>query len=49
MSTVSTVALITLLVIDAMEKRDVAISNVSGESFHAEIPEENKGIMKMRG
>ena len=47
--TVSTESLIATLVIDAMEKRDVAIFDVPVAYLHAEMPKDKRVLMKLRG
>ena len=47
--TVSIEALFSTLVIDALERRDVAVFDVPGAYLHAKMPKGKKELLKMRG
>ena len=39
----------TILIIDVMEKRDIAIFNIPEAYLHTEMPKDKKDLMKLRG
>ena len=47
--TASLEAIITTLIIDAYERRDIAIADVHGAYLHAKMPNGKKGCFEVKG